>query len=83
MDYDWLPSGAPKKRDLQREHILGLEEEIKALQEQLSELSSDRAPTNRKLHEFVHDPNLQNQLKRLFYESWLENMEKELKRYGG
>jgi hypothetical protein len=46
-------------------------------------MAPGREPPTKKLQEFVHDPNLQNQLKKLFYESWLENMDKELKRYGG
>lgn len=82
-DFDWLPEGAPKKRDLKEEQIMSLEEEIQILKDRLLEMGIDREPPIRKLQEFVHDPNLQNQLKKLFYESWLENMDKELKRYGG
>jgi hypothetical protein len=82
-DYDWLPRGAPKKRDENREQIMVLEEKVRILRERLSEMAPGREPPTKKLQEFVHDPNLQNQLKKLFYESWLENMDKELKRYGG
>jgi hypothetical protein len=42
----------------------------------------EHLPSNRKLQEVIHDPNLQTQMKKLFYEAWLENMDKELKRYG-
>jgi hypothetical protein len=82
-DFDWLPKGAPKKRDENREQIMVLEEKVRILRDRLSEMAPDREPPTKKLQEFVHDPNLQNQLKKLFYESWLENMDKELKRYGG
>ncbi len=83
-DFDWLPTGAPKKRDERGEQITILEEQVRILRERIAEMApEDREPANRKLQEFVHDPNLQAQLKKLFYESWLENMDKELKRYGG
>jgi hypothetical protein len=82
MDFDWLPKGAPVKDDLQRERMVGLEEQVRILREQLEAQKDQRLPSGQKLQEVIHDPNLQTQMKKMFYEAWLENLDKELKRYG-
>ena len=81
-DFDRIPTGAPVKRDLERERMMELEDQIQLLKNKLDSSQGEALPSGRKLHEVVHDPNLQTQLKKMFYEAWLENMDKELKRYG-
>ena len=80
--FDRIPPGAPVKKNLDRERMSDLEEQIQLLRKKISTKEGEQFPSNRKLQEVVHDPNLQTQLKKMFYEAWLENMDKELKRYG-
>jgi hypothetical protein len=77
-----LPPGALEKVGFEKEYMVNLEDQIHLLREQLKAKGEEHLPSNRKLQEVIHDPNLQTQLKKLFYEAWLENMDKELKRYG-
>jgi hypothetical protein len=82
VDFKGLPPYAPEKDTGDRDYMHNLEEQIRSLKDKLESSKTEDLPSNRRLSEIVHDPNLHTQLKKLFYEAWLENMDKELKRYG-
>jgi hypothetical protein len=79
---DMALSKPSASEDLGKDRMLELEQQVQLLKDRIRSEVDDQQPYHRKLQEVIHDPNLQTQLKKLFYEAWLENLDKELKRYG-